>query len=117
MTGGAEVTQTPLGGLVCFYRERQWDEASFALASDRGSSWLLIYRGDSTPSAPTMVSLAEITGLDELDDGMDKPALAGFQRLEIEVNRTVLCQAIWPSTFTDVLVSALLRTTEAAQRA
>lgn len=106
---------TPIGGLVCFYGEYEWIEAMFALTDDDRDGSLLIYRGSGALVAPTMVRLSEVTALDEITEGMDKPALAGFHRIEIQASRSILCQAIWPSTFTDRLIPALQRTVDSAQ--
>lgn len=114
MVGTPEAPRTPIGGLVCFYGEYEWIEAAFALTVEDRDGSLLIYRGTGSLTAPTMVRLSEITTLDEITEGMDKPALAGFHRVEIQVSRSILCQAIWPATFTDSLVAALQRTIDTA---
>lgn len=108
-------TNSTVGGLVCFYGEYEWIEAMFALADDGRDGSILIYRGSGALMAPTMVRLSEVTALDEITEGMDKPALAGFHRVEIQASRSILCQAIWPESFTTQLVPALQRTVDSAQ--
>ena len=119
MSFNADTAGGPRDGLGCYYGEPEWTNARFTLVDVMdnlgGTGALVIARQQNGSVETRRVDFEDITGLDELTDGMDSESLAGYQRLELSVNRSIYCQIIWPQASTERLLASLTHSNRQSQ--